>query len=61
MGRFYKMKEENVVFLEKYKMLSTNSQYESNWRKWMAYVMTHQPSQITVDFCVSSALYMIGA
>ena len=53
MGRFYNMKEENVVFLENYKALSTERQYESNWKKWMAYVTTHQPSEITVDFCVS--------
>ena len=53
MGRHYNMKEENVVFLEKYKALSTKRQYESNWKKWMAYVTTHKPTQITVDFCVS--------
>ena len=47
------MKEENVVFLENYKALSTKRQYESNWKKWMAYVTAQQPTEITIDFCVS--------
>ena len=30
MGKFYEMKEENVVFLEKYQKVSTKRKYESD-------------------------------
>ena len=53
MGRRKEMSEDNVRFSEMYKTLSTHRQYQSWWKKWVAYVRSKKPEVISLDFCVS--------
>ena len=44
---------QNAQFLDDYKSTSTQRQYNSSWKKWVAYVHRQQPTSISLDFCIS--------
>ena len=52
-GSRKKVSEDNIRFSELYKSLSTHRQYQSWWKKWVAFVRSEKPTSISLDFCVS--------
>ena len=50
----------SIDFLEEYKCKSTRRQYESSWRKWVAFVKAKNPQEISMDFCLSFFIHLHG-
>ena len=53
LGKRRKVQPVNVKFTEDGKALTTHRQYQSWWKRWMAFVTEQQPQSITEDFCLS--------
>ncbi|XP_068247350.1 uncharacterized protein [Palaemon carinicauda] len=52
--------KKSLDFLEEYKTESTRRQYESSWRKWVSFVKAKNPTEITIDFCMSFFIHLHG-
>ena len=43
----------NALFTEEYKKVSTVRNYDATWKHFVAYVHTHRPDVISINFCIA--------